>query len=100
MRAVSYKLIERADDLSLACEHLRKERIIGLDTETTGLDPHTSKLRLIQLATPAQVYLIDCFRLNAEQITPVLGLLAATRPVKVGHNAKFDATFLLRYCGI
>src|SRR5262245_28012090 len=100
MRAVSYKLIERADDLSLACEHLRKERIIGLDTETTGLDPHTSKLRLIQLATPAQVYLIDCFRLNAEQITPVLGLLAAPRPVKVGHNAKFDAKFLLRHCGI
>src|SRR5262245_24166045 len=100
MQAVSYKLIEQADDLSSAFEHLREELIIGLDTETTGLDPHTSKLRLIQLATPAQVYLIDCFRLNAEQLTPILGLLAAPRPLKIAHNAKFDAKFLLRHCGI
>jgi len=100
MQAVSYKLIEQADDLSLAFEHLRKERIIGLDTETTGLDPHTSKLRLIQLATPAQVYLIDCFRFNAEQLTPILGLLAEARPLKIAHNAKFDAKFLLRHSGI
>ena len=100
MQAVSYKLIEQADDLSSAFEHLRKELIIGLDTETTGLDPHSSKLRLIQLATPAQVYLIDCFRLNAEQLTPILGLLAAPRPLKIAHNAKFDAKFLLRHCGI
>jgi DNA polymerase I len=100
MQAVSYKLIEQADDLSLAYEQLRKEPVIGLDTETTGLDPHTSQLRLIQLSTPGMVYLIDCFRLNAEQLNPILGLLTASRPVKISHNAKFDAKFLLRHCGI
>jgi DNA polymerase I len=100
MQAVSYKLIERADDLSLAYEDLRQEQVIGLDTETTGLDPHTSELRLIQLATPAQVYLIDCFRLNAEELGGFLTLLAAPRPLKIAHNAKFDAKFLLRHFGI
>jgi DNA polymerase I len=100
MYEVSYKLIETVDDLLKAVEHLRAERLIGLDTETTGLDPHTSKIRLIQLATPTQVFIIDCFRLSLLQLGPVLDLLAAHQAVKIAHNAKFDSKFLFRHCGV
>lgn len=100
MNASVFKLITKVDELSNVVEALRAEPVIGLDTETTGLDPHTSKLRLIQLATPQMSFIFDMFRLAPEQIKPVLDLIEAPRPVKIAHNAKFDAKFLLKYCGI
>lgn len=99
MNAVSYKLITSVDDLTRAANDLRSAPVIGFDTETTGLDPHTAKLRLIQLAAPQASYVIDCFRFTTEQLKPVLDLLASPNPVKIAHNAKFDAKFLLRHCG-
>src|SRR5574341_599976 len=99
MNAVSYKLITSVDDLTRAANDLRSAPVIGFDTETTGLDPHTAKLRLIQLAAPQASYVIDCFRFTSEQLKPVLDLLASPHPVKIAHNAKFDAKFLLRHCG-
>ncbi|MBO0723041.1 MAG: DNA polymerase, partial [Blastocatellia bacterium] len=100
MSSPGYKLVREAHDLPLVADALNAEPVIGLDTETTGLDPHTAKLRLIQLATPETSFIIDLFRLTAGALTPILALLAAPRPLKVLHNAKFDAKFLLRHCGI
>jgi DNA polymerase I-like protein with 3'-5' exonuclease and polymerase domains len=100
MISSGYKLVTRVDDLPPMIEALRAEPAIGLDTETTGLDPHTSKLRLIQLATPQQAFVIDMFRLRPVEIRPVLDLIAASRPIKIVHNAKFDAKFLLNHCGV
>jgi DNA polymerase I-like protein with 3'-5' exonuclease and polymerase domains len=94
-----YKLITEAGALAQAANDLRGEQVIGFDTETTGLDPHTSKLRLIQLATPRTGFIFDCFRLSRDQLKPILDILAAPSPVKIAHNAKFDAKFLMRHCG-
>lgn len=99
MSAANYKLITEAGDLAQVVIDLRGEPVIGFDTETTGLDPHTAKLRLIQLATPQTSFVIDCFRCAPDQLKPVLDLLASPRPVKIAHNAKFDAKFLMRHCG-
>ena len=100
MTFVNYKLITEAGELSQEANDLRGEQVIGFDTETTGLDPHTSKLRLIQLATPRASFIIDCFRISRDQLKPVLDILAAPQPVKIAHNAKFDAKFLMRHCGV
>ncbi|MGH9935842.1 MAG: hypothetical protein ACREAM_06315, partial [Blastocatellia bacterium] len=99
MSDVVYKLITEAGELTQAANDLRDEQVIGFDTETTGLDPHNAKLRLIQLATPRASFIIDCFRLSRDQLKPILDILAAPRPVKIAHNAKFDAKFLMRHCG-
>ncbi|HMB28386.1 MAG TPA: hypothetical protein VKS99_09785, partial [Blastocatellia bacterium] len=99
MGDANYKLITEAGELAQAANDLRGEQVIGFDTETTGLDPHTSKLRLIQLATPRTGFIFDCFRLSRDQLKPVLDILAAPSPVKIAHNAKFDAKFLARHCG-
>ncbi|PYS72436.1 MAG: hypothetical protein DMF69_07610 [Acidobacteria bacterium] len=96
----NYKVIKTANDLSSAVEALSNQPVVGLDTETTDLDPFTSRLRLIQLATPDLVYIIDldAFRdgefSKNEALAPLRRLLEAPRPIKIAHNAKFDAKFI------
>src|SRR5438128_1670295 len=100
MNTPGYKLVTTPEELSQTLATLRAAPEVGFDSETTGLDPHTSRLRLIQLATQQAAYVIDLFRFTPEQLKPVLDLLAAPRPLKVAHNAKFDAKFLLRHYGV
>jgi DNA polymerase I-like protein with 3'-5' exonuclease and polymerase domains len=100
MEPCPYKLIVDPAEVAPAAQQLRNAPVMGLDTETTGLDPHTGRLRLIQLATPHETYIFDCFRLSPLQLQPILDLIASPQQVKILHNAKFDAKFLMRHCGI
>ncbi len=97
---MNYRLITDAEDVPQIAAELRAQPIIGLDTETTGLDPHTSKLRLLQLATDQNSYIFDCFRLSPEQLAPLLEIITAPQPIKIAHNAKFDWKFLHRHLGV
>src|SRR6185369_4882480 len=82
--------------------------VVGLDTETTDLDPFTSRLRLIQLATPDGVFIFDfdafangdAAPAKGEALAPLRRLLEAPRPIKIAHNAKFDAKFIKHNLGI
>ncbi|HET6892269.1 MAG TPA: DNA polymerase [Pyrinomonadaceae bacterium] len=104
----NYRVIRTADELRLAVETLSSQAAIGLDTETTELDPYTSRLRLIQLAAPDCVYIVDLDaflggtngNLNKnESLEPLKRLLQAPRPIKIAHNAKFDAKFIKHNLG-
>lgn len=97
---MSYQLITTAESLPQIAAELRAQPVIGLDTETTGLDPHTSKLRLLQLATPDKSYIFDCFRLQPGEMAPLFEIIAAEQPIKIAHNAKFDWKFLRRHLGV
>jgi len=90
-----YRLLTDADAVQGAIPTLLSAPVIGLDTETTDLDPHRGRIRLIQLATPGQVYLVDASRVGIHLLRPVL---ESPQP-KVLHNAKFDLQFLLA-CGL
>lgn len=102
----SYQLIQTPEELRKTVETLTSQPVVGLDTETTELDPYTSRLRLIQLATPDRVYLIDFDRFSdgdtrkSEALEPLRRLLAAPRPIKIAHNAKFDAKFIKHNLGV
>jgi DNA polymerase I len=74
-----------------ALPEILAEPVLGLDTEATGLDPFTSRLRLVQLAARGRVYLVDAFRLDPRALQPVLD--DAQR--LVGHNLKFDLRTLM-----
>ena len=100
MDAINHQLITTPEGLGRAVAALSAAPEVGFDSETTGLDPHTSRMRLAQLATPEASYVIDLFRLTREQLAPLFKLLAAARPVKVAHSAKFDLKFLLRHYGV
>jgi DNA polymerase I-like protein with 3'-5' exonuclease and polymerase domains len=106
----NYKLVKTEEELRQAVEILSTHQVIGLDTETTELDPYIGRLRLIQLATPSGVYIIDVDAFSASaggngnlRHTPALQslreLLSAHRPVKIAHNAKFDAKFIKHTLG-
>ncbi|HSD48056.1 MAG TPA: DNA polymerase [Pyrinomonadaceae bacterium] len=102
----NYELIRTADELLKAIEIIDKQPVVGLDTETTDLDPYTSRLRLIQLAIPDRVYLVDFDRFSdgdtrrSDALAPLRRLLAAPRPIKIAHNAKFDAKFIKHNLGV
>ncbi|HEV2883801.1 MAG TPA: DNA polymerase [Pyrinomonadaceae bacterium] len=104
----SYQVIRTEEALRKAIETLSTHQVIGLDTETTELDPYTGRLRLIQLATPSGVFIIDLDSFGASgngalrqsnALAPLRALLSAARPIKVAHNAKFDAKFIKHYLG-
>jgi DNA polymerase-1 len=100
MSSASFHLINRVEDLAKVLETLEGVPVLGLDLETTGLDPHTSRARLLQLATSETSFVLDLFQLPRESLGSVLDLLTDESVLKVAHNAKFDAKFLLKHYGI
>ncbi len=87
-------IVRNSESLQSAVAKLSQQFYIGFDTETTGLDPYQARLRLLQLATADESFIIDLFQFPADELRPVLDLLAANAPIKIAHNAKFDASFL------
>lgn len=75
--------------------NLLSASVVAIDTETTGLDPHTNKIRLIQLAVEGMpVLVIDCSTFLPEGL-PILRKVISSKAVKVFQNAKFDLQFLM-----
>lgn len=95
-----YQLIETPEPLGEIAQRLSDQRAIGVDTETTGLDPFTSRVRLLQLASPEEVFILDLFHLPAAALAPIKRILETERPVKVLHHAKFDIKMLHHHFGI
>ena len=68
---------------------------MAVDTETTGLDAHTDKLRLIQIAVAGiPVLVIDCFSFLPDGLNIIKEILES-RAVKIFQNAKFDLQFFM-----
>ena len=67
---------------------------IGLDTETTGLDCWTDKLKLLQLGNKENQVVIDCFTVD---INNYKELLEDPNKTFLGWNLKFDLKWLYRH---
>ncbi|MBI3951311.1 MAG: hypothetical protein HY314_12750 [Acidobacteria bacterium] len=100
LKMINFQLVITSDQLSAVRQQLADQRAIGVDTETTSLDPFEARVRLLQLAAPEIVYIVDLFQIPKAAIAPIKELLEAERPVKVIHNAKFDAKMLRHHYGI
>jgi DNA polymerase-1 len=92
----SYRLVSDPAEVPQVLQALDGSTLVGLDIETTGLDPHTDRIRLLTLHTDAVdggrfTYVVDCFQVVPR---PLFELLAE-RPL-VGHNLLFDLQFLMR----
>lgn len=104
---VYFQLITDADALHKAAEDLSKYDFLGFDTETTELDPYDGDIRLVQLAAPDSVRVIDLkpFRDNGglknnPDLEPLYRLLESKIPIKIAHNAKFDTKWIKHHLGI
>ena len=76
--------------------NLKNQTEIAVDIETggkNGLIPQQSKIRLIQIATQRDVFLIDLMHVDLPEI--VRESLGSTKITKIFHNAKFDLKHLL-----
>ncbi|HEV7375551.1 MAG TPA: DNA polymerase [Pyrinomonadaceae bacterium] len=106
MIATDYKLITTPEELRSTVEELKQHATVGFDTETTDLDPYQGRLRLIQLASSDGVRIIDLDKFmdgdlkKGDALAPLRELLAAPRPVKIAHNAKFDAKWIKHTLGV
>ena len=73
---------------------LAAEQLIGIDTETTGLDPHQDSLRLVQISTVNfPVLIFDLFNLTEEGMELLKNILASSA-LKIMQGGKFDLMFL------
>ena len=85
----AWRLVRNLADLTAVVQAIDESVRVGVDTETTGLNPRTDRVRLLSLATDRGTWLIDCFAVDPSPLWDVL----AERPL-VMHNAIFDLGFL------
>jgi DNA polymerase I-like protein with 3'-5' exonuclease and polymerase domains len=92
-----FRLVNTEAALEQAVGAVSGQGVVGVDTETTSLSPFEGRVRLLQLATPGQSFVIDLLELPAFEHRGLRELLSSTQPVKVFHNAKFDLKMLLHH---
>lgn len=85
-------LVEDEEGLRTAVAAAFRAGVCGLDTETTGLDPRSDRLRLVQVAVPGTVFVVDAFRVK--RLSPLGDLLSDRGVLKVFQSAAFDLKFL------
>lgn len=91
----TYQIIFSPSDARPYLKVIKKAPFLAIDTETTGLDPHSDRLRLIQISAPGiPVLIFDCTAFLPEGI-PCLKELLNTPSEKILHNAKFDLLFFM-----
>ncbi len=92
-----YTLIENDSQIESATREIARHRAIGVDTETTGLDPYTSRVRLLQISTPDHVFIFDLFKVDALANAALREVLSSASATKVLHHSKFDMKMLLHH---
>ncbi len=73
----------------------------GLDTETKSLDPHTGRLRLVQVADMRErIGIFDIWKIGEGGNKALGEFIENPQTVKIFHHAKFDIKFLKLHLGI
>jgi DNA polymerase-1 len=89
-----YLLVTDPPDLGMVCAAVEVSAFVGVDSETTGLNPRTDRIRLLSLNCDTNdggrfTYLVDVFQVDPRSLW---GLLADRE--LIFHNAHFDLQFL------
>jgi DNA polymerase-1 len=92
-----FHYVTSADALPLAA--VEESTVIGIDIETTSLDPRAGRVRLLSLSLETCDggrcnYVIDLFALPVQALTPLWEALGDK--LLVGFNLLFDLSFLVR----
>ena len=86
--------IDNTDDLVKQIPVFQTVDRIGLDTEGSGLDPHTATLLLLQISTDKDVYIVNMGKVQSRVVKYILELLQERKVIVVGHNLIYDLKIL------
>ncbi len=85
-------ITRNSEDINLAYEKLKRSKVLGCDTETSGLNPRKSRLFSVQFSDGELNVLVP----TSENVPlgKLSEILEDEAIVKIFHNAKFDLAFL------
>lgn len=91
--------IDEPYKIKKAVSYMESKKLLGFDTETTGLDPLSDEVILLQLGDSYKQYVFDTRKLKSF-LDPVFHLLENESIRKIAHNAEFDHSMLRGNFGI
>lgn len=95
------KIVATDEDFLSMFADLILEPVLFVDIETTGLDPYTTRVLLISVATESESYVLKVSNLTHAIVASMLRqLLECGNTVKVLHNAVFDWKHFYHHFGI
>lgn len=98
----NYEYITNIEDAGRCIEHISRYPMIEIDTETTGFDPYTSKISLVQIGIPDKSYVFDV-RSDTEHssfdISALKPVFTNKTTLKLLQNAVFDMKMLKVHAG-
>jgi DNA polymerase-1 len=94
--------ISKYDNLGKVKSLVSQASVIGLDTETTSLDPISGRIRLLQVAALGKSFVIDLFKIPPAAVKEEFldELMQDESKVKIFQNAKFDLKFFAQAFGV
>ena len=92
-------LMSRYDECTIeyAVEYCASKKILGVDTETEGLDFTCKKMIMFQIGDEDTQFVIDTRTVSIE---PLREVLESKEIIKIFHNAKFDYKFIKKWSNI
>ncbi len=88
-----YHLTSEDAEFNRALDLIGRMTIMGIDTETSGLDPFTKRVLLIQIGNEYDQFVFDVAKLG-KAIYKLKPYLENPHSIKLLHNADFDYRFL------
>lgn len=99
MNLPDYKriLVKSNNQIAGICEKLSRIPVLGLDFETTSLDPYIGRIRLLQAASLdlLETYIFDFDYIS--NLEPIKEFLINPKTIKLFQNAIFDTKYCLHH---
>jgi DNA polymerase-1 len=87
-------------DAKLLISMLWEADKIGLDVETTGLDPYNSLVLLVQIKVGDEIFILNRGKLGQKFVTNIIKQINSRNILCLGHNIKFDIKMIKHDTGI
>lgn len=105
---MDYIVLDTVEGIRTACEYFAEKEVLGLDVETTALEPWDGDLRLIQVSDGEKTIIVDVRNLKKNEKSTDLSflledlriLLENPQIAIVIHNSKFEQKWLISKCNI
>lgn len=95
-----YDYIVDIAEAEKALDELDKEKVVGLDVESTSLDPYNGLLIIVQVSSAEKSYIFDARKIALGKYERFKAFLESNKTIKLLHNGKFDYKYIKVQTGI